>query len=512
MSNHDREEKGKDAAALDAAVQRIEKQESQALAKISQRVQEEEIKAVAEILKQSREEIEWVHKAYFFIGGAVAMLVAIGIWFTYHAASEWKSDIEKVVTDAEVSATNHFAQFESNTVKQLEISSGEITNLIARTFESSNITHIVENVAAVRAGTILEEKVRPVVERYTNQLMNVASKIDDLDKTKEQQDKRIEQLNGSIGASQTIETNLQSTLSDARSTLTRLDEQSSFITTSILADHDDRDAYEQLIRWSKDSSFKYKDSAFKLKGAIQMAYFQYHGSYTLINWDAIPMTNHESWNNIQIGTFWNVLPSALANAYVEFVSSATNITAEQRLDFLRGVYLKDSRNSLLAQNTAAEKAAEFLKANYNPSFEFASLEKAWMEFSKTNRLFVSTKSDSTNLIDEILFPATDTNRVRVLMDGKDAKLISFKLRQPVVAKTLEGKFSDVQNGACQDMSVTVCYKNFAWGWFPKDLSLDVSKFEIRYEPDVTQTNVETLKIEGDEIVFENSKRFRLPSP
>ena len=94
-------------------------------------------------------------------------------------------------------------------------------------------------------------------------------------------------------------------------------------------------------------------------------------------------TKPEAFNIEDISNVWTQVPQIDARAFVEFVWAHTNINKEQKISFLHSV-LTDSRNSLDAENRAAQLLSDELKADYNPAFDFSKIEAKWLERSSTN--------------------------------------------------------------------------------------------------------------------------------
>jgi hypothetical protein len=204
----------------------------------------------------------------------------------------------------------------------------QITNLILRTFESSNVTVIVKAVAAERAGYILENQVAPAVKRLTNDIAKFSIEIDSLKTQSDLQKSRIQEIRDSLKQSQTIETNLQVVMDKAEQKLRQLDTDTEFITTAIRADHDDRDAFEQLKEWASDDSFRRKSIARRLVQSITTSYYDFHGPYGLVSWSAFDPDNaRNSWRIDDVNMIWPYIPQPQAMDYVDFVSGHTNLTA-----------------------------------------------------------------------------------------------------------------------------------------------------------------------------------------
>lgn len=84
---------------------------------------------------------------------------------------------------------------------------------------------------------------------------------------------RIADINKTANESYETETNLQTVLIDAKSTLKRLDEQSDFIMTVLAAENDDRSAFEKLGKFGNDPNYSFHDQALKSMETIIGKYF-----------------------------------------------------------------------------------------------------------------------------------------------------------------------------------------------------------------------------------------------
>lgn len=455
--------------------------------------------------------------------GIIFILGLLGIraWTLYQSASE---SIQKQIETTTVNLSNRIASSDleirtliattdSELSNRVYSSKAEITNLIVHTFESSNITTIVKEVAADRAGQILEQQVQPEVAKLTNDIAAFSQKIDDLRKTKEQQDLQIQTLNSNLVGSLKIEDDLQSVIADAKQALSRLDEQSKFVTTCVLADHDDRRAYEKLVKWGRDSSFKFKDAAYAVADKIDSGYYKYHGSYTVVPWSDIPAADKkESWTMLDVISWWRVAGVGAAKDYIDYVSSRTNLTDEQKLAFLRNVYLVDSHNSLYAQTTAAEFVAGKLNANYNPCFAFGDIEKHWSEYIATNHLFSTVTNLPANGVYDII-TSTETNRFLTIRAWGDVRFVVFKLRYPAIKGTIEGKWIDYSTAIGGDLSVPnpqAFYRNLVWTYF--NITNDEVKLEFKYEKDASTTNVVNIEVSTNKMTVDHSAEIPIPAP
>jgi hypothetical protein len=420
-------------------------------------------------------------KHLLVIFGEFSLLMAIGLFGLYGTYLQASSEVKKLI------------------IAKID---GE--------FKTERIRTTISDVAAERAGSILEQEVRPAVIKLTNDIGVFSRKIDDLVKTKEQQDTQIATLNSSLGVSKIIESNLQSTIGVARTALNELDSQSQFVTTSILADHDDRQAYERLIRWRADPSFKYRDSAGKIASRIQAEYFSYTGAWDIVPWAVIPNgTNHDNWGMRDVVDCWRTLPSIFAKNFIDFMIGNTNIMEEQRLSFLRQAYLVNSRNSLYAEQAAAYHMASVLQAKYNPCFVFDDIEKKWTEFTSTNHLFAMSTVLSNTTYD-IIIPSFATNRFSILRSWGNVDYCLLRLNHSFIPGTLKGKWHEYSTGITSDIDVSDTFGNIVFAYF-RDSDLSNLKFEFCYQADTSVANVNDISVGTNSITFDHSSQITIPA-
>jgi hypothetical protein len=394
----------------------------------------------------------------------------------------------------------------------------EVKQLIATKidgeFKTERIRATIADVASERASNILQQQVQPAVKKLTNDIAAFSVKIDDLSKTKEQQENEIGTLNRDLRHSETIESNLQNTIADAKQALKELNEQSDFITTVIAADHDDRKAFENLTNWGLNPSFKFQLPAQKVVSQIMTYYYKYNGSWSVVQWDALyDGQNRNVWNMAQIISNWFAIPGNTAKDYVDFVAGQTNITDEERYCFLRNVCMKDSRNSLYAAHQAATTLADKLKANYNPDFKYDDIEKHWREYTTTNHLFLTSTNDTTNTVYDII-QASDTNRVIQLRTWGGTKLLLFKLKYPPVPETCVGKAMEYDFGTSMPIKLSDKeHKNCVLAVFNfPTLNFNEIKYEFKYERNNAGKNVESIEVGTNSIAFDHSMELDIPPP
>jgi len=354
--------------------------------------------AIIQITEHARKEISWVHSAYKFtagiIVGAVTLLVAIGIYFTFKSASEFKDDILQEGQRAQAAQKADFASLENKLRQDLqgnvEDMRKEVAKRIDAEFDSKQISELVRDKAKERIDTIADVLIQKDI---TNQIAPIRIEfLDQLAKSKEEIRQRVEQLDEDSKKTQKTEAELQTTIAEARELLAKLDEQSVFIMAVIEAQNDDRSAFEKLNNWASDPKYRWHDMAGSIVQSICLNYYDPHDTknYGTFNWSALPV-KPESLNIQGMQQIWtSIVPSGAAKGFIDNVWGSTNITKAQKMSFLYSVIEKDSRNSLLAANRAAYLLAGELKANYNPSFNYSDIESKWADWQKTNSIPVTS--------------------------------------------------------------------------------------------------------------------------
>ncbi len=347
--------------------------------------------AIVSLTDHAHKEISWVRSAYKFVVVIIGALIAIGIYFSYKSASEFKADLRDEGLRVQARQKSEFELLGQKLRQDLQSDVNdlrkEVTKRIDSEFATKEISALVQDKAKERIDTIADTLIQ---KNITNQIAPIRNEfVDLLSKSKADIQDRVEKLDENSKQTQKTGDELQVTLAEARSLLEKLDEQSMFIMAVLAAQTEDRDAYQRLDKWAGDENFRLRSEARKAKFAIQLSYANdmFDKPYKVLNWRETAKPNLFGMD--EIGKNWQNVPSDLARAYVEFVWGHTNIDKEQKLSFLHGV-LADSRNNLPALHRAARLLSDELKADYNPPLEFAKIEKSWSERLKTNQISAST--------------------------------------------------------------------------------------------------------------------------
>ena len=186
---------------------------------------------------------------------------------------------------------------------------GEVAKEIAKQFETNSVQKMVFDAAKERIDTVADPMIRSNISALVSRLKK--DLLVTLDETRTQQATQFEELNRSVSNSLTTESNLQSVMADAKKGVDRLEEVTAFAVTVVLADHDDRAAYERLKRSAEDPAGKDRDAALTAYRSILGNYSGPPSSWTQVPWDKIPDgTNRYSWDMDRIVAIWiESLPS-----------------------------------------------------------------------------------------------------------------------------------------------------------------------------------------------------------
>jgi hypothetical protein len=377
--------------------------------------------------------------------------------------------------------------------KATSLFNATVTNEIKLQFREPRISNIVVSTASSEATNVLLSQIYPTIERFENTVSN-----------------RIGHFNDSLRDSETTISNLDSIVAEAKEAVKRLDQDSEFVIKAILADHDSRSAYEQLRRWGMDPAFRHKQTARAVSDLVQGSYVSDMRAWQKSPWSELDQTtNRAVWSIDLINEFWNGLATGQARDFLGFVWGNTNLAKEQRLAFLHRTYLHDSRDSLQAANYAAATVATELGVDYlTRPFFYSSLEFRWAEYITTNHLFAIPPSGETNIVYEILL--STTNQIQTVRDWGAAKLVLFKLKgvpKPGTLQIMGINYSNIWLNKLQFWSPP--YRNTVLSAIADNLQKD-TKYEFRYEPDPSTTNIQSVTVTSNALIFDGSVEIRIP--
>jgi hypothetical protein len=339
-----------------------------------------------QIVDRSHQEVTWVRSAYKFAVSIVAIIVAIGLYFSYASIRDLKSDlrqegdyIQKQLSDETALLGRTLQQDlrdEVTTVRQ------DVAKRLDDEFKTEEITALIHTKAAERVNAVADELIKVETEKRITPLRKELTDLINTSATRAQT--AISHLNEKLQDTRTTETALKLTLEDARKTLNEVKMQSDFIMTVLAAQSDSRTAYNKLSKWVATPEFPLRAQAASVRDDIQRSYCGWMGDrpYKTIEWPS--ELKAEDFTISQTHAFWTTIPADRARAFVEFVWKHKKLTEEERLSFLHGA-LADSKDSLQAADKAARILSEHAKVKYNPPFNFSHIEKWWGERSQASK-------------------------------------------------------------------------------------------------------------------------------
>ncbi len=336
------------------------------------------------VVDRAREEIAWVRSAYKFAVSIIAILIAIGFYFSHKSIQDLKSELRADGERIQQQLTTESSLLARTLQKDIEEEIGrirdEVTTRIEKEFKQENISSLVAQQAQIRIDAIADNLIKDQIGKQITPLKTELTTLIASSSTELQA--KVKELDAKLTQSRATEEELRGLLTEARKTVDNVKQQSDFVLTVLAAQSDDRNAFDKLRKWSNDNSFSLRQQA----KAAELNILKSHSSFMsdahmTMSWvegfDTTTMTISDIRSN------WNNLPSMYARAYAEFVWKHKNITKEEKLQFLHDV-LGNSRGSMQTADWAAKTLAKDAKVKYNPPFDFSAIEKWWAARGKTN--------------------------------------------------------------------------------------------------------------------------------
>lgn len=347
------------------------------------------------ILDRAHDEITWVRSAYKFAVSFIAVLIAIGLYFSHKSIQDMKTELREEGKQSAKQLAVEMQLISRSLQQDFKDEADQVRKKVSarldKEFEREEITTLVIQKTQERIDSVANHLIETQV---SNQINPLGTELTDLiTRTSETFKESIRKLEIQIESSQTAESEMRHLLTEARRVLNNLEKQSDFVMLVLAAQSDDRQALVKLNALASDDSSILQAQA---RRSCDMIVREYAGltadkPYRNIKWNDGFDQNIMTFQQVIQG--WQQIPSEFARAYVEFVWIHPNITKEEKLSFLHDV-LSDSRNSLQAANQAAKLLAEEAKIEYNPPLNFTKIEKWWQErtISKSSPDATSEKS------------------------------------------------------------------------------------------------------------------------
>jgi hypothetical protein len=345
--------------------------------------------AIISITNHAHAEIASVRRQYYFVGSIVALLVGVGLFFTFHSASEWKNEIRQDVKDEQAKMSADIASQEKKQSDQLiaeaERVRVEVVKRVDAEFNEQNIAALVRDEAKKRIDLIADSIIQ---KNISNQVAPVRAEfLEVLTKSSQDMKSKIAEMDAALNKSAGSASNLQSIVDDAKKALSKLDQESDFLTTAVAAQNDDRAAYDKLVTLGSDSASPFKTRAYRISMAIRNDWSSptAHLTHLKINWaknvDPATMKLPEfigAWKEMADNPEFGV-------DFMDTVWASTNLTRLEKMEFTHEI-IGNSHNSSAALDRAAKKLRDELSADYPTAFMTADINEKWNQFAKTNKV------------------------------------------------------------------------------------------------------------------------------
>lgn len=285
-----------------------------------------------EFVKNANTQIDRVSKIHWTLLIILGLVIAVGIFFTYRTASDFKTDVRN---DVEI--------LKKEVVKRIddELSKEQLHKLI-----TAKVSKRIADIADDLIKSHITDNISPKIIELDNKLSEISL---ELNKTKEDRKK--------------------------------LDGLNDFTLTFLKALGDDYKAFEQLGNWSADKNFAFPESSLSMYEAIRLIHFQ----HKLIPFTMMSIPAESDFLKHSFSEFTQLLDSLPCKFHANLINKIwerkeEEISKREKMSFLIKV-LKTS-NSLRAKNWAGILFEREYNVNWEP-FKTQPIYDKWDEIQKT---------------------------------------------------------------------------------------------------------------------------------
>lgn len=294
-----------------------------------------------DIVDHAHKEVEWVRSAYKHLIWPVAIVILVGIYFSYKLVTEFKDEVRRDVEEIKLDL--------SNKVNELAM---QVQSRIDGEFKKENIHELVEEVAKHR----IEEIADPLISQ------NIEEKI-----------------NPEIKAAETKLRAIDDELTKAGQSREELKAALEFASTVSAAQNDDGLAFDQLLSWHRDKSFPFSAGSAIVKIRVYYASPMLGTAYVKFPWEKIDKDPSElTFSQLQ-DIYASMLPRNHADV-INRIWNRTDISKKDKMPFLIDVLNKDK--SLTARNFAGRFLAQEAGLRWDPFVTEPLLD--WWKENKEN--------------------------------------------------------------------------------------------------------------------------------
>lgn len=295
------------------------------------------IQQYQDIVEFAHKEIEEVHSTYKRLGLLIAILIGVGTFFTYRSVTEFRQEIREDLKGFKQDIKDLKQEVETRVEK--ELGTEPIQNLI-----QSKVSERVDKVADAIIEKQIMEKVEPKIKDANSKLIVIDNKLKEAEQTRKE-----------------------------------LLAKSEFTLTVIAAQNDNRQEFEKLSSWAKDSSFPYLELA---NNTIIKIRTSYGGivtpGYINVSWKEGIDPSELSFSILR--KEYNTIPPHYHASLLNFIWKRNDIPKKDRMQFLVDVLTEDK--SLIATFYAGKYFATEANIEWSPFVTTPLL--SWWDKNKDN--------------------------------------------------------------------------------------------------------------------------------
>lgn len=355
-----------------------------------------------EITEHAKQEVDWVKKYYAWVVGAISVIVAVGLYFSYNSVNSLKADLKDQgdgIQRALVKDIENLKATLQNEIKKdtLEVRQ-RLNKRIDEEFQQKNLQKLISEVATNRVQEIadkrIETEVKNKIEPVRESLKQAFSS--DLEKF----EKKVAVFDRKVSNTSKTEEELKETLKKAQLTLSELEFQSDILLTQISAISGDRTSYNKLLKFFKNGS-KTLGSITKYDTSVAQTLYYIKEQYRNIKMtDKLIADINSSYckgftsnNNMKCNkpvlnmyNVWSIMSNTRAIIYevpflVVTIGTNSNLTIKDKLIFLYGVLI-NSKGDLKAAHYSGLLIDKYTDNKYK-TLDFDRTKK-WMEANIPN--------------------------------------------------------------------------------------------------------------------------------
>ena len=169
--------------------------------------QEQTEAPILAVVDRAREEIAWVRSAYKFAVSIIAILIAIGLYFSHKSIQDLKSELradgDRIQNQLKTEASLQARTLEKDLEEEVDRIRSQVTKRIEDEFKQENISSLVEEQAQVRIDAIADKIIETQINARITPLKEDLTFL--ISQTSSELDARVKNLDQKINQSQATE-------------------------------------------------------------------------------------------------------------------------------------------------------------------------------------------------------------------------------------------------------------------------------------------------------------------